>query len=281
MIRVDRERIRRTLTFWLRPAFVLRTLTRFQRIAGFDRAVALASSALTALVPMAIVFSAILPHVDAESAARSIINRYGLTGGGAEAVRNVLSPSGGAATDISVLGAVLLVIAMLSFSRGIQRLFEQAWELKPLGVRNTANDLIWLGGLVCYVAFSWWIHDLLDHSRVQIAANLVVLPASALFLIWSGLVLSAKRIERGSLMSFAILAAVLLALYLIGAAVYVPHLFSTYVALRRHRSRLGDDLHAVRNDGRPRRLRRDRTRGVRGAESHPARRAPARGRDQT
>ena len=49
----DRERVLRTLTFWLRPAFVLRTLNRFQRIAGFDRAVALASSALTALIPLA------------------------------------------------------------------------------------------------------------------------------------------------------------------------------------------------------------------------------------
>ncbi len=35
----------RTLTFWLRPAFVLRVLARFQRVAGFDRSMALASSA--------------------------------------------------------------------------------------------------------------------------------------------------------------------------------------------------------------------------------------------
>ena len=50
--RVDRERLRRTLTFWLRPAFVLRAFNRFQRVAGFDRAIALASSALTALIPI-------------------------------------------------------------------------------------------------------------------------------------------------------------------------------------------------------------------------------------
>jgi hypothetical protein len=34
----------RTLTFWLRPAFVLRVLNRFQLIAGFDRAMALAAA---------------------------------------------------------------------------------------------------------------------------------------------------------------------------------------------------------------------------------------------
>ena len=49
----DRERVLRILTFWLRPAFALRVVHRFQRIAGFDRAVALASSALTALIRLA------------------------------------------------------------------------------------------------------------------------------------------------------------------------------------------------------------------------------------
>ena len=53
--RVDRERIGRTLTFWLRPAFVLRVVNRFQRVVGFDRAIALASSAVTALIPFVIV----------------------------------------------------------------------------------------------------------------------------------------------------------------------------------------------------------------------------------
>jgi uncharacterized BrkB/YihY/UPF0761 family membrane protein len=227
---VDGERVLRTLTFWLRPAFVLRTLRRFQSVAGFDRAIALASSAFTALIPLAILFSAILPRADANDAGQTIINRYGLTGGGAEAVRDLLSPARGASTGISVIGAVLLVIAILSFSRGMQRLFEQTWELKPLSVRNTLNDLIWILGLVGYVAFSWWIHSLLDHGRLQIAANLVLLPASAVFLLWSGWVLSAGRIQRRPLLPFAITGAALFAIYLTGAAVYAPHLFSSYAS---------------------------------------------------
>ena len=45
----DRGRVVRTLTFWLRPEFVLRVVSRFQKVAGFDRAIALASGALTAI----------------------------------------------------------------------------------------------------------------------------------------------------------------------------------------------------------------------------------------
>jgi membrane protein len=230
VVRLDRERILRTLTFWLRPAFVLRTLTRFQRVAGFDRAIALASSAFTTLVPLGIVVSAIVPRLDATQAAQTIINRYGLTGGGAQAVKDLLSPGAGTNTDVSVLGALLLVIAVLSFSRSLQRLFEQTWELKPLSVRNTLNNVLWISVLVGYIAASWWIHHLLDRGRVQIASNLLLLPASAIFLALSGWLLSAKRIGRARLAPFAILGALLLGVYLTGAGFYLPHLFSSYAS---------------------------------------------------
>ena len=58
--RMDRERVVRTLTFWLRPEFVLRVVNRFQKVAGFDRSIALASGALTATIPLAIFASAIV-----------------------------------------------------------------------------------------------------------------------------------------------------------------------------------------------------------------------------
>ena len=38
------------------------------------------------------------------------------------------------------------MVAVLSFSRAAQRLFEQTWELKPLSVRNTVNGLLWIAG---------------------------------------------------------------------------------------------------------------------------------------
>jgi uncharacterized BrkB/YihY/UPF0761 family membrane protein len=227
---VDRERILRTLTFWLRPAFVLRVLNRFQLIAGFDRAMALASSALTALIPLAVLAGAVLPHVQAESVAQWLIDRYALTGGGAEAVRDSLAPSTATNTDIGLIGAVLLVIAILSFARAVQRLFERTWELPPLSVRNSFNDLLWLAGLVAYLVLSGVAHREIGTSRVQVGANLLLTPVTATFLAWSGRVLSAKRIKLRSLVPFAIVASLALAVYFAGAAVYVPHLFSSYAS---------------------------------------------------
>ncbi|MBN9622481.1 MAG: YihY/virulence factor BrkB family protein [Actinobacteria bacterium] len=212
----------------MRPAFVLRALNRFQRVAGFDRAVAMASSALTALIPLAIVVGALLSKVGGREAAQAIIDRFDLTGGGAEAVRDALSPASGTSTDLSVIGVLLLVVAVLSFTRGVQRLFEQAWELKAMSVRNTPNSLMWIAGLTLFVLVSGWIHGLLDRGQLEITANLVAMPLWAVFFVWSGWLLSAKRIAWRDLVPFGVLAAVLLTAYAMAALVWVPHLFNTY-----------------------------------------------------
>jgi uncharacterized BrkB/YihY/UPF0761 family membrane protein len=227
---IDRTRIVRTLTFWLRPAFVLRVLHRFQLIAGFDRAMALASSALTALIPLAVLAGAVLPHVRAEGAAEWLINRYALTGGGAEAVKDALAPSTATNSDVGLIGGLLLVVAILSFARAVQRLFERTWELPPLSVRNSLNDLLWIVGLIAYLVVSGVAHREIGSSRIQVGANLLLTPLTAIFLVWSGRVLSAKRIAPTALAPFGIVGSLALAVYFAGAAVYVPHLFSSYAS---------------------------------------------------
>jgi uncharacterized BrkB/YihY/UPF0761 family membrane protein len=226
--RADRERLVRTLTFWLRPEFVLRVVNRFQKVAGFDRSIALASSALTATIPLAILTSTLGSQLGGKDTAQRIIDRYELSGGGAEAVKDLFSPASGTSTSLGVIGLLFLLIAVLSFTRAVQRLFEQTWELPPLSVRNTFNGLLWIVGLVAYLGFSGFLHAVLGRGRLELAATLLDIPVSAVFLGWSGWVLSAKRIGREALTPFAVIGSVALAVYSVGAVVYVPHLFSTY-----------------------------------------------------
>ena len=225
---MNRERVVRTLTFWLRPEFVLRVVNRFQKVAGFDRSIALASAALTATIPLMIVTSAVASELGGKGTADRIIDRYELTGGGAEAVRDVFAPPAGTSTSLGIVGFLFLMVAVLSFSRAVQRLFEQTWELSPLSVRNTFNGLLWIGGLTAYLAVSGLIHGALGRSRLELAAALLAAPLTAVFLLWSGRVLSAKRIERQDLFPFAIVGSALLAAYSVGATVYVPHLFDSF-----------------------------------------------------
>jgi uncharacterized BrkB/YihY/UPF0761 family membrane protein len=226
--RVDRERFVRTLTFWLRPEFVLRVVSRFQKVAGFDRSIALASGALTATIPLLIVTSAVSSELGGKGTAERIIERYDLTGGGAEAVNDIFAPASGTTTSLGIIGVLFLMVAVLSFTRAVQRLFEQTWELSPLSVRNTFNGLLWIGGLAVYLALSGVLQAVLGQSRLDLTATLLAVPLSAVFLVWSGWVLSAKRIGRQDLLPFGIVGAALLAVYSVGASVYVPQLFNTY-----------------------------------------------------
>lgn len=227
-IEVDRERVLRTLTFWLRPRFVLRVVSRFQKVAGFDRSMALSASALTAVIPLAILASAMASRLGGKDTADRIIDRYQLTGGGADAVEAIFAPASGPSTSIGVLGFVFLMLAVLSFTRAMQRLFEQTWELRPLSVRNTLNGLVWIGGLAAYVAVNGIIRAALGRSTLELTAALVAMPLSAVFMVWSGSVLSARRIARRELLPFAVIGAVATSVYSVGATVYVPPMFSTY-----------------------------------------------------
>jgi membrane protein len=222
------ERLRRTLTFWLRPEFVLRVVNRFQKVGGLDRSVALASSALTAVISLTILVSALAVQLGGKGTADRIIDRYGLTGGGAEAVRDIFVQPSGTSTSLSVVGVFLLLVSVLSFTRAVQRLFEQTWELKPLSVRNTFKGLVWIGGFLVFAALGGVIHAVLGRGALELTAALVNMPLSAVFLVWSGWLLSAKRISPRELVPFAVVGSVLLAVYSIGATVYVPHLFSSY-----------------------------------------------------
>ena len=162
----DRERLRRTLTFWLRPRFVLRVVNRFQKVAGLrsrDRA------------------GLERAHGDHPAGDRHELDRVAARRQGAPPTASSIAttspaaaprPSGTSSrrrretdTSIGIIGFFLLLIAVLSFTRAVQRMFEQTWELKPLSVRNSANGLLWIVGLVLYLSVSGVVRGAAGQER--------------------------------------------------------------------------------------------------------------------
>ncbi|MGW0747845.1 hypothetical protein [Streptomyces sp. NPDC002587] len=201
-------------------------MNRFQRIAGFDRSMALASSMLTTMVSLAILSGAILAGIGNKDVAEQIIDRYGLTGAGADAVRQIFSSA--ADTSVGVLGALFLLISTLSFARAVQRLFEQTWRLKPLSVRNTVNDAKWALVFVIYVPVSGWLVAVTGRGHLTLAVNMLEASLTGLFLVWGGWILSAKRIPWRDLLPFGVIASVSTVVYFVGAQLYLPRLFNSY-----------------------------------------------------
>ncbi len=208
----------------------MRVINRFQKIVGFDRSMALASSALTALVPLSILLGAVLSNFVHYDAAERIIRRYNLTGAGATAVNSLFSPAEATSASVGIFGVVFLTISVLSFARAAQRLFEQAWELKPLSVRNTRNGLWWILTLGGYVVVTTLLSALHGGGALGLAAVVCGVLVTAAFLVWSGRILSAKRIRWRDLLPFGVTGAVLTAAYSVGATIYMPHLFNSSAA---------------------------------------------------
>lgn len=191
---------------------------------------ALASSALTALVPLAILGSAILGDLVPYDSAERITKRYSLTGAGAEAVDSLLSPTENTDASVGIFGVVFLTISVLSFARASQRLFEQTWELKPLSVRNTRNGLWWILTLGGYAVVTGWLSAVLGGRGLGLVTAAGEASVTAVFLVWSGWILSAKRITWPDLIPFGVAAATLTAVYSVGATLYLPRLFNSSVS---------------------------------------------------
>ena len=99
---LDRERMVRDLTFWLRPDFLVRCLRRFQQLEGFDRAIALASLTFSALIPLGIVLSGALSD---HSIGRAPGGAVQLEGDGAQAVSDLFDTGEDLASSFSVLAS--------------------------------------------------------------------------------------------------------------------------------------------------------------------------------
>lgn len=123
-------------------------LRRFVQVQGFDRAMAISAYAYTALFPLLIVYASLLPRADSEDFSDVLIKEFELRGATASSVKQAFAPAGEVQSGVTLLGVGLLLISALSFSRGLQRLYELSYRLPALGMRNTPRGVLWLVFLV-------------------------------------------------------------------------------------------------------------------------------------
>src|SRR5690242_2698919 len=97
---------------------------RFFAVQGLDRAMALAAQAFTTLLPLLVVYGALVPAPDGADFADRVVAKLELKGAAATSVHQAFAAPSETASSVTALGIVLLVISGLSFTRGLQRLFE-------------------------------------------------------------------------------------------------------------------------------------------------------------
>lgn len=192
---------------------------RFVQVQGVDRAVALAAQAFSALIPLLIVYSAVVSRSDGDAFADSVIDRFDLDGAAARSVREAFTSPEKVQDSISIIGILLLVVSALSFSRALQRLYENAYELPPLGMRNTTWDLIWLALIVLYTTLRPVVTGVFDDSVLEAGVSIGV--ATALWTATPYLLLG-RRIRWRPLLPGAMLAAVGLGVLAVTSVIWFP-----------------------------------------------------------
>jgi len=191
--------------------FLREWIQRFFGVQGFDRAMAIGAYAYSALIPAVIVYSAAV--TDENSFADTLIKKFELTGSAADAVRDAFGSSTTAESSITWLGMLLLIIAALSFARAMQRLYENAFGLPPLSMRNTNWALVWLLILFAVAA----VRPVIDRGPVT---GLIL--SAAVWLATPYLLLG-RRVHWSRLISVSLLSAIGMSGVGIYTVIYMPH----------------------------------------------------------
>jgi membrane protein len=192
-------------------AFFREWLGRFFAVQGFDRAMAIGAYAYSALIPAVIVYSAAVTNE--KSFADTLIDKFELTGSSADAVRDAFGSSSTAESSITWFGLLLLIIAALSFARAMQRLYEGAFGLPPLSMRNTNWALVWLL-IICLVAV---VRPVIDRGPVT---GLIL--STAVWLATPYLLLG-RRTHWSRLIGVSLLSAIGMSGVGIYTVIYMPH----------------------------------------------------------
>jgi membrane protein len=208
--------------------FPRRCLRSFFEIQGIDRAMVLASQAFTALIPLIILTSAILPTENHSSMADGIIRKFALTGDSAAAVSTVFAGSGSG--DIGVLSIFLLVFSGVSLTRRLQRLYLEAYQLpRTPGVRGSLYAAVALGALLVEFGLLSFIRSLLRELPFDTLASLGGSLLSSV-VVWTSVpwLLLNRRVAWQRLLPAGLLAGVFSTLWGYATTVYMPRLMASY-----------------------------------------------------
>lgn len=200
-------------------SFVNDCLRLLARIEPIDRALSLAAKSFTALVPLLVIVGSVAPGANASD---RIIERYGLSGATASAVRELFTTPAGVTQGLTLYGVALLLFSTSSLGQSMQRLYEEIWDLPPFGLRDRWRTFAWLIVFALLFVLSSVLKDIgatIGGRTLSIALGFL---GTAAVFCWTPYILVGGRVDRTRLVATAIVTS--LGVCVLGAAslVYLP-----------------------------------------------------------
>jgi membrane protein len=186
-----------------------------------DRSLVVGAQAFSALIPLFIVLASIGAR-GGRSLANGLIDRFGLSDEGADAVRQTFTAPADSAT-VTVVGGILVVYSTLAFTRALQRTFELAWSLPRRGVKGTGWGLLW----IAFIAAYWSAVPVVDGELPATLGRAAEVAASFGLWLLTPYVLLGRRVPWRALVPQAALSAAGMTILGVGALIYAPRAIST------------------------------------------------------
>jgi membrane protein len=199
--------------------FGLRCVRRFVEIEGPTMATVLAAQAFTSMIPFLVVASVVAPG-DSDLADR-IIERFGLEGSSARSVDALFAESTEVESTVTWVSIVILILATLSFTRAMQRMFQRAYGQEPGGRADMWRALAWLAGFAAWIAVASPLRSSLEGvGGIVVAVAVATVTGFALWL-WTPAILL-RQDDWRSLAPGALVSGLLGALLGVASSIYVP-----------------------------------------------------------
>ena len=205
-----------------------RILGRLVEVQFLDRTVILAAQAFSAVLPLIMVVSTISPRPGGDSLAVVLVRRLGLTPGEVSSLQSAVAPPPSARASIGVLGVVLALLTATSFARALQRSYQLAWRLPPVGLRAAWRPLALVVGFALYIELLFLFGRLVRGVPAGSLLEDLATFAGA-WALWTGAgwILLAGRVRPRQLAVGGLLTAVGFAVLRRLSALYLPSLVAT------------------------------------------------------
>lgn len=212
----------------LEETFLGQCVRSFMDLQGVDRALVIASQAFTALIPMIILVSTLVPVDSSSLVADGFVSRFRLRGAAADGVEALFANPGHA--SIGVFSVALLLFSALSLTRRMQRMYLAAWRMgREPGVRGTLPAFVALVVLLAEVSLLFFARALVKGVPAE---SVVAGIASALagVLLWATVpwLMLSRRLAWRRLLPTGVLTSACAAAYGAASSVYMPSLMGRY-----------------------------------------------------
>jgi len=127
-------------------------LERLRAVGLVQSGVVLAAQTFLALFPLLMAAAALLPKGASDALRNTLRHRVGVSGRTDESVGALVASRSDLRGAITVAGAIVVLASATSFTRALQRVYENSWELPRVGLKGSLRGLMWLGGLIVYLS---------------------------------------------------------------------------------------------------------------------------------